>query len=92
MQYSLTGTSTPLSLLNTHTCTHAHTHAHMHAHTRTHAHAHTHTREETSMFGKRPGYQVSLKKMAQLQEKIEGWEGPDISSSCTEFIMGTFVC
>ena len=26
------------------------------------------------MFGKRPGYQVSLRRMATLQSKIEGWE------------------
>ena len=26
------------------------------------------------MFGKRPGYQVTLRKLAELQQKIEGWE------------------
>ena len=39
------------------------------------------------MFGRR-NYHISLKKVAQLQHKIEGWEGPDLFSSCTEFIMG----
>ena len=31
-------------------------------------------REDSGMFGKRPGYQVTLRKLAELQQKIEGWE------------------
>ena len=32
------------------------------------------SREDSGLFSKRPGYQVTMKKVAQLQEKIEGWE------------------
>ena len=32
------------------------------------------SREDSGILSKRPGYQITMKKVAQLQEKIEGWE------------------
>ena len=32
------------------------------------------SREDSVIFSKRQGYQVTMKKVAQLQDKIEGWE------------------
>jgi hypothetical protein len=34
----------------------------------------TYSREDSVIFSKRQGYQVTMKKVAQLQDKIEGWE------------------
>lgn len=44
-------------------------------------------KEDSGIFGRRSGYRVSHMKVSQLQQKIEGWEGPDLISSCTKFIM-----
>ena len=33
-----------------------------------------HSREDSVIFSKRQGYQVTMKKVAQLQDKIEGME------------------
>lgn len=43
-------------------------------------------KEDTGMFGKGQGYGVALRKVGQIQQKIEGWEGPDILSCCTKLI------
>jgi len=31
-------------------------------------------RDESGMFGKGPGYGVALRKVSQIQQKIEGWD------------------
>ena len=44
------------------------------------------------MFGKGQGYGVALRKVGQIQQKIEGWEGPEILSCCTKLIKGETSC
>ena len=39
-------------------------------------------REESGIYSKRLGYQITMKKVAQLQEKIEGWEVNQIRPFC----------
>lgn len=43
------------------------------------------------MFGKGQGYGVTLRKVGLIQQKIEGWEGPDILSCCTKLIKGGLI-
>ena len=44
----------------------------------------SHNREDSVIFSKRQGYQVTLKKVAQLQDKIEGWE---VSTTSLDIIL-----
>lgn len=43
-------------------------------------------REDVGMFGRSVRYRYSLKKLVDLQARIEGWEGPDIHTQCTELV------
>lgn len=38
------------------------------------------------MFGRGQGYGVAMRKVGQIQQKIEAWEGPDILSCCSKLI------
>lgn len=44
-------------------------------------------KDDTGLFRRRFGSGVALKKVSQLQEKIEGWEGPDLNTTCSELLM-----
>ena len=39
------------------------------------------SREDSGIFSKRPGYQITMRKVAQLQDKIEGWEVRNMCSA-----------
>jgi son of sevenless-like protein len=43
-------------------------------------------REDVGVFGRRVGYRYSMKKLIDLQARIEGWDGPDIHMCCTELV------
>ncbi|KAL5463373.1 hypothetical protein EMCRGX_G032266 [Ephydatia muelleri] len=44
-------------------------------------------KDDMGMFRRRFGSGVALMKVSQLQEKIEGWEGPDLNTTCSELLL-----
>ncbi|XP_065882550.1 son of sevenless homolog 1-like [Dysidea avara] len=42
--------------------------------------------EFANLHGHRVNYRNTVKKLSTLQSKIEGWEGPDLYTVCTEFV------